>query len=212
MIRQGRAPHLGVVEVFADVSCPFTHVGLRRLVEQRAKLDRNDIVLRVRAWPLELVNGAPLTGEFVGEEIEVLRVEVSPELFSGFDRAHFPSTTVPALALATMAYRVDDRTGEGVSIALRTALFEEGRDVGDPRELATIAGAFGVVVGDLNAERAVLDDWHEGQRRGVLGSPHFFVGDRGFFCPTLKVTRVEDELQVEIDLDAFNDFVGTVFD
>ena len=61
------------IEVFADISCPFTHVGLRRLVEERARLGRDDVVLHVRAWPLELVNGAPITGDFVGTEIDALR-------------------------------------------------------------------------------------------------------------------------------------------
>lgn len=48
-----------VVEVFADITCPFTHVGLRRLVRHRESVGRNDVVLRVRAWPLELVNDEP---------------------------------------------------------------------------------------------------------------------------------------------------------
>jgi hypothetical protein len=38
-----------VLEVFADVWVPFTHVVLRRLVEQRARLGRDDVVVRVRA-------------------------------------------------------------------------------------------------------------------------------------------------------------------
>ena len=46
------------IEVFADVLCPFTHVGLRAVAEQRARAGRDDVVIRVRAWPLELVNGA----------------------------------------------------------------------------------------------------------------------------------------------------------
>jgi hypothetical protein len=52
--------HVSIIEVFADAGCPFTHVGLRRLVEHRDHAGRDDVVLRVRAWPLELVNGHPL--------------------------------------------------------------------------------------------------------------------------------------------------------
>jgi hypothetical protein len=48
-----------LVEVFADVGCPFAHVGLRRFVERRDELGRDDVVLWVRAWPLELVNARP---------------------------------------------------------------------------------------------------------------------------------------------------------
>lgn len=212
MIDTAAPSKVRVVEVFADVSCPFTHVGLRRLVEERDQLGRDDIVLRVRAWPLELVNGAPLAGDFVGEEIDALRDVVAPDLFTGFDPTRFPGTTVPALALAAAAYRRDDRTGEAVSLALRTALFEEGRDIGDPAELVEIARSFALDLPGPDAEHSIHEDWHEGERRGVVGSPQFFVGDHAFFCPTLNITRVEGHLHVDFDRDAFTAFVATVFD
>ncbi len=40
-----------VIEVFADVGFPFTHVGLRRFVDRRAEAGRNDGHLRVTADP-----------------------------------------------------------------------------------------------------------------------------------------------------------------
>ncbi len=49
-----------IIEVFADIWCPFAHVGLRAIDEQRAQAGRGDVAIWVRAWPLELVNGAPL--------------------------------------------------------------------------------------------------------------------------------------------------------
>jgi predicted DsbA family dithiol-disulfide isomerase len=201
-----------VVEVFADISCPFTHVGLRRFVEQRDRLGRDDVVFWVRAWPLEFVNGAPLAGDFVGEEIDALRSVVAPDLFHHFDPTCFPGTTIPALALAAAAYRRSNRVGEAVSLALRTALFEEGRDISDPDELATIARAHGLEAPNHDAEQSVRDDWHEGERRGVVGSPYFFVGEQGFFCPTLNVTHVDGNLEVTVDLDAFSAFIATVFE
>ena len=39
--RSGSAPYrrgMTVIEVFADIACPFTHVGLRRLVDRRRTL------------------------------------------------------------------------------------------------------------------------------------------------------------------------------
>ena len=95
-----------VVEVFADVCCPFTHVGLRRLVQRRDEVG-GDLELVVRAWPLELVNGAPLDGDLIAEEIEELRKQVAADLFVGFDRGRFPATSLPALELAAAAYRHD---------------------------------------------------------------------------------------------------------
>jgi predicted DsbA family dithiol-disulfide isomerase len=200
-----------VLEVFADVWCPFAHVGLRRLMEQRARLGRDDLVVRVRAWPLELVNGEPLGAALVAEEIDALREAAAPELFVGFDPEHFPSTTLPALALAASAYGRGDRTGEQVSLALRTALFEDGRDIADVDELTAIAGAVGMEPPGANAARIVGADWQEGRSRGVIGSPHFFVGDHGFFCPTLAINRVDGQLQISVDAEGFAAFAAIVF-
>jgi hypothetical protein len=79
-----------VSEVFADVRCPFTHVGLRRLVEHRNRTGA-DITLWVRAWPLELVNAAPLDDQLIAHEVVELRRQVAPELFDGFRASRFPA-------------------------------------------------------------------------------------------------------------------------
>ena len=84
-----------VLEVFADIGCPFAYVGLRRLVARRDELGRDDVVLRVHAWPLELVNGVPLDRSFIAEEVEVLRDTVPPDLFAGFDPAALPGVVAP---------------------------------------------------------------------------------------------------------------------
>jgi predicted DsbA family dithiol-disulfide isomerase len=201
-----------VIEVFADVCCPFTHVGLRRLVAERARLGRDDVLIRVRAWPLELVNSDPLAPDLVGEEIEALRTFVAPDLFAAFDPTHFPSTSLPALGLAAAAYEHGDRTGEGVSLALRTALFEEGRDVADGTELAAIARTFDIEVPRAGDVRCAKADLQEGRRRGVVGSPHFFVGDKGFFCPALSIERVDGHLHATLDADGLATFLTAAFD
>lgn len=200
-----------VLEVFADVWCPFTHVGLCRLIEERDRRGRNDVVVRVRAWPLELVNGAPLSSALVADEVHALRDAVAPELFRGFNVEHFPSTSLPALTLAASAYRRDDRTGERMSLALRTALFEEGRDVSDRAELAAIANAVDPDPARRDAEQAVYDDWEEGRCRGVIGSPHFFFDDHNYFCPTLAIERVDEHLQIRADPEGFAAFVEGAF-
>jgi hypothetical protein len=48
------------LEVYADIGCPFAHVGLRAAIHERSRLGRDDVKLVIPAWPLELVNGAPL--------------------------------------------------------------------------------------------------------------------------------------------------------
>ena len=58
---------------------------------------RSTVVLRVRAWPLELVNGEPLAADLVAEEVRELREQVAPDLFAGFDPTRFPATSLPAM-------------------------------------------------------------------------------------------------------------------
>ena len=83
-----------IVEVFADVLCPFTHVGLHRLLDRRAERGLDTPRLRIRAWPLELVNAQPLDPQHIAAEIVALRASVRPDLFSGFSVETFPATSM----------------------------------------------------------------------------------------------------------------------
>ena len=179
---------MAVIEVFADVRCPFTHAGLRRLIERREARGGGP-ALHLRAWPLELVNGEPMDVDLVHEEIRALREQVAPELFAGFSPATFSSTSLPALALSAAAYDRGVEAGEKVALALRWALFEEGRDIADPDVLGDIARSVGLTWEDGDVGQRVFEEWREGEARGVVGSPHYFLGGEGWFCPTLDINR-----------------------
>ena len=200
-----------VIEVFADVSCPFTHVGLRRLVTRRSQLGRGDVVFRIRAWPLELVNGAPLDPAMVSHKVAELRRQVAPDLFADFDAERFPLTSLPALALAGVADGEGSQVGERMGLLLRDALFEHGADLTSPSTLDQLAQQVGVRPATPADEEKVIADWQEGQDRGVIGSPHFFLGDADWFCPSLKVATVGDELRLALDVDAFEEFTRVCF-
>ena len=194
------------IEVFADVVCPFTHVGLRRLADARRDR-RSPGSLRVRAWPLEWVNGHPLERELAAREIEALRTAVAPDLFTGFDAAQFPTTSIPAFGLVAAAYSLDDSTGEAVSLAVRDALFERGLDVTDADVLRAIGARFGVVPFTGRAAVAACEaDWARGKARGVKGSPHFFVGDADWFCPSLVIRHDGDRLDIQLATDSMKNF------
>jgi predicted DsbA family dithiol-disulfide isomerase len=201
-----------LIEVFADVRCPFAHVGLRRLFERRDMTGRTDVAIWIRAWPLELVNDAPLDPHLIAEEVDELRAQVAPDLFSSFHEASFPATSLPALVLSAAAYGHNALVGERVGLALRDALFERSRDIASPGVLLDIASDAGIDLPATDARQLVLDDWHEGQRRGVIGSPHFFVGGESFFCPSLKIDRVEGHLHITSDPAVFDSFLNDCFD
>jgi predicted DsbA family dithiol-disulfide isomerase len=206
-------PHSpGVVEVFADLGCPFTHVGLRRFVERRAELGRTDVHLLVRSWPLEIVNGTPMDAAFIAEEVGEIREAVAPDLFTGFTAAAFPSTSLPGLALAGAAYGRSVPAGEAVSLELRDLIFEQGIDVSDPAVLDGVADRHGIDRSSLG-DALVRADHAEGVERGVVGSPHFFTSSGGFFCPALDVHRdTHGHLQIHADPDGFDAFLTACFD
>ena len=200
------------IEVYADIWCPFTHVGLRAVARRRSELGRDDVAIHVRSWPLELVNHAPLDVATTAQHIAELREQVDAGLFAGFDRNHFPRTTLPALALAAAAYRLDSRTGEALSLDLREALFEQGRDVSREDVLSSVARAHGLDLDDVPDVDEVLAEWHEGETRGVKGSPHFFCGSVDSFCPSLVIGRDEaGRIRIERDMEALGTFMKECF-
>ncbi len=180
------------VEVFADVLCPFTHVGLRTLVDRRSHCSLTELRLRIRVWLLELINGMPLDPHHVDAEISALRASVRPDLFAGFSVDAFPNSSMAAYALTAAADRAGDLVlVEEVGPALRNAVFEEGLDIGRPEVIEPIADRFGLEPLDSEATSAAVHaDWDRGRTRGVIGSPHFFTDDGGdWFCPGLPISR-----------------------
>lgn len=202
---------MDVVEVFADVACPFTHVGIHRFLAMRDELGRSTPRLRIRAWPLELVNGERLQGAPLVPKVTALREQVAPDLFTGFAPDRFPPTTLPALAAELAAARVSLEVGEAFSLAIRVALFERGEDVSDPAVLARVRAAHGVPSPTAEDEAQVRRDHEEGRRRGVQGSPHFFTGGEDFFCPALDIEHPGGGIEVHFDADGLTAFTSTVF-
>lgn len=199
------------IEVFADIVCPFTHVGLRRLREARAQR-RGTTPIAVHAWPLEWVNGQPVDSRLVAHEIAALQASVAPELFRGFNSASWPATSIPAFGLVAGAYARDDATGEAIAFAVRDALFEEGLDTADVEVLRHIGAPYGVApMAQTDAEAAARRDFERGRNRLVRGSPHFFVGDRNWFCPGLNITKRGEALDIDAAENTMHEFYDTAF-
>lgn len=177
------------IEIYADIWCPFAHVGLRAARRERDRLGRSDVTFLIRPWPLELVNDTPLDPLVTARHVRELREQVAPDLFADFDDDSFPTSTLPALSLALAAYERDAATGEAVSWALRDALFESGQDISQLSVLESIARTFEVSVDAVRETAGVELEWRRGQARGVKGSPHFFCGANDAFCPALDISR-----------------------
>jgi len=200
------------VEVFADITCPFTHVGLSRVATLLANSGAS-VDLRVRAWPLEWVNGAPLAAAAVAVKAAALREGLGIDQFSGLDTDHWPSTTIPALNLAASARQAGSAIGLAVSRELRDALFERGTDIADLAVLAEMASRHGLPIPTVEPSQSVLDDYAEGKSRGVRGSPDFFIGNDEFFCPALDLGHDEyGNLTAQFDMRGLEAFMAKLID
>jgi predicted DsbA family dithiol-disulfide isomerase len=182
---------MSTVEVYADISCPFTHVGLKQVIRHVEEMAQPAEVI-VRAWPLEWVNGTPLAFDAVVVKAEALTDQLGVDDFGGLRADRWPSSTIPALNLAAIAYEHSSATGLDVSLDLRAALFERGEDIADHDVLATIAASRGLAAPGTEASQAVLADYDQGRKRGVKGSPHYFVASDDFFCPALDIGHDAD--------------------
>ncbi len=195
------------IEVFADINCPFTHVGLKVMATE-IEASGAAVEIRVRAWPLEWVNGSPLDAEGVAVKAAALSSQLGVHDFDGFRADRWPNTTIPALNLADAAYERDAATGFAVSLRLRSLVFEEGCDIADDQVLAGVAEEFALAPPGLEPTAGVQADYAEGQRRGVRGSPDFWVQDREFFCPSLDIGHDADgSLTAAFDDHGIREFV-----
>lgn len=201
-----------VLEVFADVACPFAHVGLARFAAYRRERALSEPILRVRAWPLELVNESPFDGLALTPKIDALRADVAPDRFGRFDPHRFPATSLPALVSEAAAYRTGLEHGERFSLAVRRSLFDEGRDVSDSGVLRALRAAHDIPDPTSADEAAVQADFADGRARGVEGSPHFFTPDGAFFCPSLDIEHDDEGYAVAFDAAGFQRFIAAVFD
>ena len=178
----------GTIVIFADVTCPWAHLAVHRLHETRARLRLDDeVVLDIRAFPLELVNAEPTPKPIVEAEIPVVGGLEPDAGWRMWERpAHeWPSTALLALEAVQAAKEQGLRASEALDRALRRAFFAESRPIGMRHEVLAVAAETGAV--DVTALKDALV---AGRARGELeaqlaisltdevrGSPHVFLPD-----------------------------------
>jgi hypothetical protein len=180
--------------------------------DYRNKLGKSDPVIVVRSWPLELVNNAPMDPAKAKGNCDALRDQVDHDAFSCVNTETFPASTLDALTLISHAYTINADLGERAAFRVREALFEEGRDISDRLVLDDLAKEMEITDYFDPAHTAVLADWEEGKQRGVVGSPHFFYGTVGTFCPSLQMTREPATgLTIHTDTTRLHEFLKQCF-
>lgn len=177
----------GTLVVFADLGCPWAHVGVHRLWDARRRAGLEDRVrFDVRAFPLELVNERPTP--FAGLQLEVPPLsELAPdagwELWSAAPTT-WPVTMLPAMEAVEAAKEQGLEASEHLDVELRRAFFGASRCISMRPVILEVATGCGRVDADALAEalddgraRRPLLDGYWSAAEAVQGSPHVFAPD-----------------------------------
>ncbi|QJE72947.1 DsbA family oxidoreductase [Aerophototrophica crusticola] len=185
-----------LIEIYADFTCPWCHIGKRRL--ERALAERPRLPVEIRWLPFLLNPDLPPGG--------MDRQSYLAAKFGGLLRARDVHTVIEQTAArdgvplrldlirrtpntldAHRLVRLAEEAGLAdrlVSLLFR-AFFEEGQDIGNHRVLATLAGraglnpaeAYGHVRGDRDRQRVLAAD-ERAKRLGVHSVPAFVFNRR----------------------------------
>jgi predicted DsbA family dithiol-disulfide isomerase len=207
----------GGLTVWADIACPWATVVLHRLVRER---DRRglDLMIDLRAYPLELVNGRPTPRAEIDGDIAALAA-MEPDLGMApwsADPDTYPVTSLPALEAVRAATSQGAEMGLALDSRLRRAFFAEHRCISILPIITDCAEECeGLDVGRLLDEMRtgpvlgdVLGHLDQATHLGVVGSPHVALADgSGWFAPSLEtdgddgdsVRDVPEEIDMVLD-------------
>ncbi len=181
------------LDIFSDPICPWCYIGLKRLDEALAEVDR-PVETRWRCYMLNpdmpaegMDRRAYLERKFGGPEgaTRVYGAIEKAATNAGLSVDFAKITRTPSTVKAHQALREahDRGAADALIRALFTAYFEQGRDIGDETVLTDLWVNQGLNADDLAAvfdeERhmdTILAEQAEARTRGVSGVPFFVVG------------------------------------
>jgi predicted DsbA family dithiol-disulfide isomerase len=189
----------GIVVVFSDVGCPWSHLAVHRLHTTRARLGLDDEVrFDHRAFPLEVINARPTPKLVLDAEIPAvgaLDPDAGWQLWQG-DEHEYPVTTLLALEAVQAAKAQGLEASEQLDLALRKAFFGESRCVSMRHVILEVAETCPAVDAERlrddvdrgAARHAVLEQCRAAEGDTVKGSPHLFLPDgRDFANPGIEM-------------------------
>jgi predicted DsbA family dithiol-disulfide isomerase len=208
------------IDAYADVVCPWCHIGRSRV--KAALAERPDLDVDIRWRPFQLHPDMPAEGRDWRSFAE--------EKFGSWDRAQSMFERVAALgeeeglafdfdALAnapntTDAHRLilwaeDEGRGDAAADAFFRAYFADGADLTDGATLAGVAaraglpeaGARAVLEGDAYAE-AVAESQQKAGRLGIQGVPCYVFNGRYALSGAQPVDRISAAIDTALEKSA----------
>ncbi len=178
----------GTILVWSDIACPWATAAVHHLHATRGRLGlEGAVTLDHRAFPLELLNSRPTPKAIVDAEVPVVGGIARDFGFSVWtgDPAAYPSTVLLALEAVQAAKEQSLAASDRLDLALRRALFADGRHVGMRHVVLDVAArvpevdavALEAALDDGRGRRAVIDQWRTVPGENIQGSPHLFLPD-----------------------------------
>jgi predicted DsbA family dithiol-disulfide isomerase len=178
----------GTIVVWSDIACPWATAAVHHVHAARARLGlEGSVTLDHRAFPLELLNSRTTPKAIVDAEVPVVGA-IAPDFgFSVWTRdpATYPSTVLLALEAVQAAKEQSLAASDRLDLALRRAMFADGRHVGMRHVVLGVAAkvpevdavALEAALDDGRGRQAVIGQWRAIPDAGIQGSPHLFLPD-----------------------------------
>ena len=217
------------LDLIADFACPWSYLGKRSL--ERALGNLHGFPTPALRWhgfraqteeKPEAIAAAPQSWrEHIAARLPAgISVDFAHKSLAEAGESlgiHFDFSKLGQLPDTREAHRLvalaakEDKQSE-VADGIFRAFFEEGRDITDHETLWKIGAPFSVQPMSTRVAGTLVDrDWQAGQRRGVEGSPQFFVGERTWFCPSLIINHDDGRFTIRRDDGALGEFYEAIF-
>ncbi len=140
---------------------------------------KNQVVLRERAFPLEVYGGGPPDRHELDQEWWLAALQEPAATFNPYRSSDWPATTLPAFEAACSAAQQGEAQGHDFDLRIRRAFFAESRNIGRREVLLEIAQDAGLDIPRFNhlidsgeARKAVLAEGRLGKEKyHVRGTP-----------------------------------------
>lgn len=184
------------IEIWSDIACPFCYIGKRHLEQALEQLPDLDVNISWKSF--ELDPNAPFNSDLDiydtlakkygrdrdwAKQMNANMVNMASRAGLNFDMdSLIPTNTFNAHQLIHLAKKEGKQ--DEMKEALLSAYFSEGKHVGEPKVLETIAEKIGIekekvsdALADNSFSNEVVKDVEQAHRLGVQGVPFFYINE-----------------------------------
>ena len=190
---------------WGEYYCPWTYVATVRL-QTVAPDYRGRVRLRLRPYPLELIDGTSAPRDILEQEWWLAAIQEPAAPFAPYRSADWPTTTMPAFEGAWCAARQGDDAFSEYDRRVRRAFFAESRNIGKRETVLDVAREAGLDMARFTrdfandeARAAVLAEARLGRERyRVEGTPTAMLPDGTKLPQALAEPEMEDRVIVGV--------------